>query len=246
VQLDWLTARPIAHRGLHDAASGVIENMPAAFAAAIDGNYAIECDLQLSRDGEAMVHHDRDLDRLTTSTGPLASLSASELREVTFRNTGDRMLSVADLCAMVGGRVPLVIEMKWQADEDANLRIVERSVDVLRAYKGPAALMSFDPGHIEALRMRARDIPRGVVAERDYEKTPMSSRDRFWLAHLLHAPKTRPQFIAYRVRDLPSPAPLMARFVFGLPLLTWTVRTTGDRARAAQWASQIIFEDFRA
>ena len=56
--LDWLTARPVAHRGLHDAKAGVIENTPAAFAAAVAANYAIECDLQISADGEAMVHHD--------------------------------------------------------------------------------------------------------------------------------------------------------------------------------------------
>ena len=56
--LDWLTARPVAHRGLHDAAAGVIENTSTAFNAAIAGNYAIECDLQITADGEAMVFHD--------------------------------------------------------------------------------------------------------------------------------------------------------------------------------------------
>ena len=66
---DWLTARPVAHRGLHDAARGIIENMPGAFAAAIDGNFAIEIDLQLSADDEAMVHHDDALGRLTEGSG---------------------------------------------------------------------------------------------------------------------------------------------------------------------------------
>ena len=37
--LDWLTARPVAHRGLHDAAAGVIENTASAFAAAIEGGF---------------------------------------------------------------------------------------------------------------------------------------------------------------------------------------------------------------
>ena len=62
---EWLTARPIAHRGLHDAPSGVIENTPSAFRAAIASDYGIECDLQISADGEAMVHHDEQLGRLT-------------------------------------------------------------------------------------------------------------------------------------------------------------------------------------
>src|ERR1700709_888444 len=40
---DWLTARPVAHRGLHDATRGIIENMPAAATAAGAAGFAIEC-----------------------------------------------------------------------------------------------------------------------------------------------------------------------------------------------------------
>ena len=65
----WLTARPVAHRGLHDAARGIIENMPAAAQAAIAGNFGIECDIQLTADGEARVHHDDALGRLTDGAG---------------------------------------------------------------------------------------------------------------------------------------------------------------------------------
>ena len=38
MRLDWLTARPIAHRGLHDGVSA-IENTTSAFRAAIEGGY---------------------------------------------------------------------------------------------------------------------------------------------------------------------------------------------------------------
>ena len=76
---DWLTARPVAHRGLHDRARGIVENMPAAAQAAVDGNFAIECDIQLTADGEAMVHHDDALGRLTEGSGPLLGKTAAEL-----------------------------------------------------------------------------------------------------------------------------------------------------------------------
>ena len=75
--LAWLTARPIAHRGLHDAAAGVIENTASAFSAAIAAGYGIETDLQISADGEAMVHHDEALGRLTEGSGKLAAMSAA-------------------------------------------------------------------------------------------------------------------------------------------------------------------------
>src|ERR1700709_2465991 len=109
---DWLTARPVAHRGLHDAARGVIENTPAAAQAAVAGNFSIECDIQLTADGEAMVHHDDALGRLTEGSGALAGKTSAELKQVAFKDTAERMMSLGDLCALVAGRVPLVIEGK--------------------------------------------------------------------------------------------------------------------------------------
>ena len=95
---DWLTARPVAHRGLHDRARGIIENMPGAAQAAIAGNFAIEVDMQLTADGEAMVHHDDALGRLTEGSGALLGKTAAELKAVTFKDTAERMMSLGDLC----------------------------------------------------------------------------------------------------------------------------------------------------
>src|SRR5688572_5860319 len=97
--LDWLTARPIAHRGLHDAADGVIENTASAFQAAIAENYAIECDLQISADGEAMVHHDAALGRLTEAPSTaLRTMTAADLKRVAFKATGDHLITLGELC----------------------------------------------------------------------------------------------------------------------------------------------------
>ena len=81
---DWLTARPVAHRGLHDRGRGIVENMPGAFAAAVAGNFGIETDLQLTADGEAMVHHDDVLGRLTEGSGALLDMTAAQLKQVAF------------------------------------------------------------------------------------------------------------------------------------------------------------------
>ncbi len=99
---DWLTARPVAHRGLHDAANGVIENTASAFAAAIEANYAIECDVQISADGEAMVHHDDTLGRLTQGHAALATLSAADIKAAPFNATADRIMTLGELCDLVG------------------------------------------------------------------------------------------------------------------------------------------------
>jgi glycerophosphoryl diester phosphodiesterase len=241
----WLTARPVAHRGLHDRDRGILENMPAAAQAAIAGNFSIECDIQLTADGEAMVHHDNALGRLTEASGALLGMTAAELKAVRFKDTAEHMMSLGDLCALVNGRVPLVIEVKSHFDGDRKL--VRRMAEVLAAYSGPAVGMSFDPDQVLALREIMPALPRGIVAEHTYtaadwpEATPAQ---REGMAHLRHAFRTGPQFIAYSVNELPAPAPWIARNIFGLPLLAWTVRTREQRQRAARYADQMIFEGF--
>ena len=243
---DWLTARPVAHRGLHDRARGVIENMPGAALAAIDGNFAIECDIQLTADGEAMVHHDDALGRLTEGSGALLGLPSTALKVVRFKDTPERMMSLADLCILVRGRVPIIVEVKSHFDGDR--RLVKRMAEVLASYSGPVAGMSFDPDQVVALQEMIPERPRGIVAQRDYteadwpEATP-AQRDG--MRHLKHALRTRPHFVAYWVNNLPASAPWIARQIFGLPLLTWTVRTAEQRTRAGQYADQMIFEGFR-
>ena len=242
---EWLTVRPVAHRGLHDAASGIIENMPAAARAAVAGNFAIECDIQLSADGEAMVHHDGVLGRLTEGSGRLREKTAAELKSVAFKATAERMMTLADLCDLVAGRVPLVIEVKSFFDGDRKL--VKRMAEVLSSYQGHAVGMSFDPDQVMALRELIPSRPRGIVAERHYtaqdwpQASPAQRRD---MTHMRHFLRTRPDFVAYYVDQLPSLAPWLARNIFRCPLLTWTVRTPAQRAAAAQYADQMIFEGF--
>jgi len=236
---DWLTAHPVAHRGLHDAAAGVIENTPSAVSAAVAAGYAIEVDLQITADNEAMVHHDDVLGRLTEGEGRLAALPAAELKRAPFRATADRMLTLSDLLDLVAGRSALFLELKGRFDRD--LRLARRVAEVIGTYAGPVATMSFDPYPIEAIRDFVPDLPRGIVAQRYSDEG--DGHDK--LGYLLHGVRSRPHFIAYHVKDLPAPAPFLARHVLGLPLLSWTVRTQDDRARAARYADQIIFEGFR-
>jgi glycerophosphoryl diester phosphodiesterase len=242
--LDWLIARPVAHRGLHAAGAGVIENTPAAFAAAVAGNYAIECDLQITADGEAMVHHDDALGRLTDGSGRLDTMTSAALRRVTFKATTDRMISLGELCDLVAGRVTLVIELK--SGRAGDQRLAARATAVLSGYAGLAALMSFDPAQIASVRSFAPLLTRGIVAGGwAKDSAGVFARGERALAYSRHALRAHPQFIAYSVKDLPAALPLAARHIGGMPLLTWTVRSAEDRARAARWADQMIFEGFR-
>ncbi|MGY3615863.1 glycerophosphodiester phosphodiesterase [Bradyrhizobium sp. USDA 10063] len=242
---DWLTARPVAHRGLHDAARGIIENMPAAAEAAIAGNFTIECDIQLTADGEAMVHHDDALGRLTEGSGLLLAKTAAELKAVRFKDTDERMMSLGDLCALVAGRVPLMVEVKSHFDGDRKL--VKRMAEVLSNYSGPVVGMSFDPDQVLALREIMPRLHRGITAQRTYDDeywAKLTPAQRDGMLYLRHGFRTEPHFVAYWVNQLPAPAPWIARNLFGCPLLAWTVRTPEQRAKAERYADQMIFEGF--
>jgi glycerophosphoryl diester phosphodiesterase len=244
--LDWLAARPIAHRGLHDDAAGLIENTAGAVRAASDGAYGIEVDLQISADGEAMVHHDDVLGRLTDSAGRLDQLTAAALQRVPFRDSAERMLTLGELCDLVAGRAPLLLELKSRFDGDG--RLPARVAAILAGYHGPVAPMSFDPMQLNVLRHKSPRLPRGIVAAK-YRPHPYWDRMPPWLRYgmgsLLPSLTARPLFVAYAVGNLPTPAPLAARHILCLPLLAWVVRTPTERERAGRYADQMIFEGFR-
>ena len=109
---DAFLGAPLAHRALHDVAAGRPENSREAIEAACAAGYGIEIDLQLSRDGQAMVFHDYDLKRLTGQPGPIRQRDAAELQAITLSGGATGIPTFAEVLDLVAGRVPLLIEIK--------------------------------------------------------------------------------------------------------------------------------------
>ena len=243
--LSWLTARPVAHRGLHDLGAGIVENSQSAVQAALDADYAIEVDLQVTADGEAVVFHDYSVDRLTEGSGLVIDHTAAELKQLRFKACSDRIQTLAELLEQVAGRATLMLELKsrWCDVGPFEHRVAES----LRTYMGPVAVMSFDPRSMIAMKAIAPRLVRGMVSER-FEHTNewqfMSVSHRLSLRHGKHLPECDPHFLHYHVKGLPyGPSRLFRKL--GRPVLTWTVRTPAQREIAAKYADQMIFEGFR-
>ncbi len=248
--LGFLTARPIAHRGLHDAARGIVENTIAAAQAAIAAGYAIECDVQATKDGDLVVFHDDLLDRLTTRSGEVAALDAGALCAIPLIGAAQTIPTFSSFLSAIDGRTPLVVEIKSRFDGD--IRAARRAAAVLAHYAGPVVIESFDPAPIAFLRAQGEalgiaHIPLGMVGEARYDLpdwAALSAAQRQELTHFLHYPRTRPDFLSWSVADLPHAVAFLARAALGLPVTVWTVRAPGDARRASQWADQIVFEGF--
>ena len=242
----WLVARPIAHRGLHDRSAGIIENTLSAAEAAIQGGFAIECDVQDTAEGEAVVFHDHTLERLTGEKGAVRARRARDLTGLAIASTRDHIPTLHTFLARIAGRTPLVIEIKSRFDGD--MALTRRTIEVARGYAGPVALKSFDPAVVATLREAAPDLPRGIVAESRYddpEWDKLAADKKRELVNLLHFPLTQPDFLSWRVHDLPSAAPFLCRHLARIPVMTWTVRSDEDRRRADAHADQMVFEGFR-
>jgi glycerophosphoryl diester phosphodiesterase len=231
-ELRALIARPFAHRGLHGA--GVPENSRAAFEAAIEARHGIELDVQVSGDRRAIVFHDEELGRLAEDEGYVRGRSAAELGRIRLRDSDETIATLPQILALIAGRAPLLIEVKAPGREVGPL--AQAVADALDGYEGPVAVMSFNP---EVGHWFARHAPkwlRGLV---------VTERGRKWrggMVRRLSLWRGKADFLAYDIRDLPSRFAEAQRRA-GLRALTWTVRSLADRAKAAQHADQIIYED---
>ncbi|EAQ03713.1 phosphodiesterase-like [Pseudooceanicola batsensis HTCC2597] len=240
---------PVAHRALHDVTDGRPENSVEAVRAAVAAGYAIEIDLQLSADGQAMVFHDYDLARLTGRSGPLQRKTAEELTGIPLLGGATGIPTFGTILAEVAGRVPLLVEIK---DQDGALgpavgRLEEAAARALEGYVGPVAVMSFNPNAVRIFGGLAPAVPVGLTtcafAKADWQLIPAQRRER--LRDIPDIKASRACFVSHDARDLANPriAELKSR---GMPVLAWTIRSPEAEAEARRIADNVTFEGYNA
>lgn len=240
--------RPIAHRGLHNRAQGVIENSRSAFEAAIARGFAIECDVQLSRDGVPIIFHDDDLERLTGLKGLIGSRTAEELTATPLLDSaaGDRPMQLTHFLELISGRTLLQVELKKQPNAEMADTLARTAAAAIADYDGPMTVESFDPHLLSAIRRHGYKGPLGIITysydQPEWEKG-ITDGQRTVLRHLLHWPWTRFSFISCFHKSLNLPAVRFFRSL-GVPVTAWTIRTPDERRLAAAGADQIVFEGF--
>lgn len=238
---------PIAHRGLHDLSKGFVENSRGAVLAAADAGYGIEIDVVEAACGEAVVFHDSALKRLTRHAGKVIDLTAAELGKVPYVQSVEHISSFAQILEAVGGRAPLLIELK---DHDATFRtsaerLVASVARSLQGYEGPVAVMGFNPDTVRRFAERGLDVAYGITScRRNAYSLRMPSKRRAGLASLAEFDGLGAAFVSHDRRDLDNPA-VIKRRKEGTPVLCWTIRSPKEAAKALRFADNITFEGFR-
>lgn len=233
--LSFLTRQPIAHRGLHDGNKAVFENSMGAMLGAVEHGYAIELDVQLSNDDRAMVFHDSTLDRVTASKGALKALGASDLAKIKLGGTNDVVNTLEEVLGAVGGKVPVVIEMKGDGNQADAIRLANAVAHAVQDYDGEIAVMSFEHDLLQAFRDTGSKRPLGLTAMGMTEDA--LEKHRAAIDYGI-------EFVSFYVKELPNAFVAEMRETHKMPVITWTVRTPEDVELTKQHADQMTFEGF--
>lgn len=246
---DAFLSRPIAHRALHDRQAGRPENSRAAIRAAIDAGYGIEIDLQLTSDDQAVVFHDYDLKRLTGQAGAVRQMTLEAVSQIPLLGGDEGPPSFAEVLQIVGGQVPLLVELK---DQDGamgpNVGMLERAAaKALDGYAGPVAVMSFNPHSVAAMAEVAPTVPRGLTTcaytAEDWPLLPVATRTE--LAPIPDFDRVGACFISHDAKDLGAERVTELKSQ-GVPILCWTIRSKAAETEARRVAQNVTFEGYLA
>ena len=225
--MNWLNKLPIAHRGLHSNANNIYENTKESFLAAVNENYAIECDVVLSKDHEVVVFHDENLKRLCNLDKSISSLTMNELRSLKIYESNSNIISLDEMLHVVSAHVPIIIEIKGKFTPF----IEERIQEIIRSYRGPIALKTFNLKSVEWLIKFLPYVYKGLVID--------SNTNNFEAILDLNI-----DFVSCDIEFIESN--LVDRVKKkGLPIITWTVDNEDKKKKANLIADNIIFENIR-
>ena len=220
--MNWLNKLPIAHRGLHSNANNIYENTKESFLAAVNENYAIECDVVLSKDHEVVVFHDENLKRLCNLDKSVSSLTMNELRSLKIYESNSNIISLDEMLHVVSAHVPIIIEIKGKFTPF----IEERIQEIIRSYRGPIALKTFNLKSVEWLIKFLPYVYKGLVID--------SNTNNFEAILDLNI-----DFVSCDIEFIESN--LVDRLKKkGLPIITWTVDNEDKKKKANLIADNII------
>ncbi|NLK28724.1 MAG: glycerophosphodiester phosphodiesterase, partial [Clostridiales bacterium] len=211
--------------------------------AAVHNHYGIELDVQLTRDQIPVVFHDGNLLRACGVKHKVSELTYQELSTYRLFQSQERIPTLEEALNAIGGKVPLIIELKipWHA------KLLCRKVsEILQGYKGVYCIESFNPFGLMWYRKNHPEVVRGQLST-DFrkEKIEGSKVQYFILKHLLMNFLTKPDFIAYDHQYISGLSITLCRKLYRIKTVAWTIRSQEELDRNRKFFDWFIFENFK-
>lgn len=230
-----------AHRGLHNQQQGIPENSLTSFRLAAESGYGVELDLQLTRDNQVVVFHDKSLNRLFGIDMEVKDITFDDLRQYRLPGTLEAIPTLYEALEVIDGHVPIIVELKEFSPAQQICPLVQ---DILKDYQGLYCVQSFSSLTVKWYHDNEPDVIRGQLMhnlEKDGRYTLFQALVR---QNLCTNFMTRPNFAAYEQDSRKCPAMWLAKNVFNMPEISWTIRDPDTYNALKEENCIIIFEDF--
>ncbi len=232
-----------AHRGFYNNDKKAPENSMRAFERAVEKGYGIELDVQLTKDKKPVVFHDFTLKRVCKEDGKVSDYTYEQLKQFRLFQTDQRIPLLSEVLKLVGGRVPLIVELKI---ERTDLSVCPATAALLERYQGPYCIESFNPLGLFWFRWKYPRIVRGQLSDNFPRETGRNGIIEQCLRHLLFNWLTKPDFIAYHCKYPGALSRWLCRHLYGATAVAWTVRSSAEKKKLEKEFDLFIFEHFAA
>ena len=230
-----------AHRGLHDNRTSAPENSLAAFRLAVEAGYRIEMDVQLTKDKIPVVFHDETLKRMCGAEGKVWEYTFEELQNLKLAESEERIPKFEDVLALVGGRVPLIVEYKLDVP---TTEVCEIADPMLQKYDGVYCIESFHPFAVKWYRDHRPEVIRGQLSQDFSKEEKYKGKLIYWLlSNLMTNVLARPDFIAYNHRDAGMISRKLCSLMGALPV-AYTIKSPEEYEKAKDQFELFIFDSF--
>lgn len=240
--LSVLNERYYAHRGFHKAKSIAPENSMAAFHLAIQNNFGIEFDVQLSKDGVPVVFHDFNLKRVCGIDKNVNELTFQELRQLSLFDSNEKIPHLQEVIDLVSGHVPLIIEIKSKSSDVSVCSVV---APVLDDYKGVYCVESFNPFVVLWYKKNRPEIIRGQLSTNYLKsKTKQNKIFSFLLQNLFFNFITKPNFISYNYQYHENLSLVICKKLYKITTIAYTIPSKAVLDSYFKSFDLFIFENF--
>jgi glycerophosphoryl diester phosphodiesterase len=238
--LSWLKTEYIAHRGLHHKDQSIPENSMESFKLALAHDYAIELDVNLTKDEVPVVFHDHSLKRMTEIDCLITELTLGEVKELNLAQTTEKIPTLVEVLNYVDGKKPLLIELKPHQNVDI---LCYQVMEILKDYKGEYAIFSFHPTVVSILKKFYPEVIRGQISEYFKQNKHMNWFQKYLMKSMFFNRFSHPDFISYGISDLPNKY-LNRQKKRGVVIISYAARSQEDFDKVKSYYDNVVFEYF--